>query len=154
MRRALGSSAGGYGGGSDMGGLGKAKGAMPRGAGKGGRATQEPARYDKAQEAAKPSSSAAARAKLAPELRDLPRKLAAAGTSTLRVGKLSIENGQVKVRVKLSDLSEQVLAELKKLGFQELSRSEAEQQVVGTIHVSRLEALALLEKVQRIEPAQ
>ena len=102
----------------------------------------------------KPALPAAVRAKLAPELRDLARMLATAGTATLRAGNLRVENGQVKIRVKLSNVSDQVLAEMKKLGFQEASRSAAENQVVGTIPVSRLEDLARLQEVQRIEAVQ
>ncbi len=99
-------------------------------------------------------ATSAARAKLAPELRDLAQKLAAAGTKTLREGNLRVDNGQVKIRVKLGSLSEQVLAALKKLGFQEASRNAPEKQVVGTLAVSRLEDLARLQEVQQIDPAQ
>ena len=94
------------------------------------------------------------RQKLAPELRDLARKLAALGTADLSVGKLRVSRGFVKVQVELTGLSEEIEAELKKLGFRVIQRVKSKNVVVGAVPVVKLEALAALDTVVRIEPAQ
>ena len=95
-----------------------------------------------------------AKMKLAPELRDLPKKLAALGGigGSLRIGRLQIHAGRVAIRVQLTDLSDEVLAKLKKLGFKELGRAKSVKLLIGTIHVSKLEDLARLEEVRRVDP--
>lgn len=92
--------------------------------------------------------------KLAPELRGLARKVAALGPQAkdVRIGTLRIQNGRLVVRIELTALAREVLDQLKRLGFEELSRSEQGKQLVGRIHVSRLDALAQIAEVLRVEP--
>jgi len=97
-----------------------------------------------------------AAAKLAPELRGLAEKLARLGTDgNLLVGKIQIKAGRVEVAVQLAEISEKVLAKLKALGFQPRPQpGRAGTSLVGTIPVAKLEALAQLDEVRRIEPAR
>jgi len=92
--------------------------------------------------------------KLAPELRGLAKKVAKDGTDgNLTVGKIEVRRGRVEVRVLLADLSDEVLAKLEKLGFKELAQAKAVKMLIGTIPVDKLEALAKLDAVRRVEPS-
>jgi len=92
--------------------------------------------------------------KLAPELRGLAEKVAKEGTGgNLTIGKLQVKNGRLEIRVQLSDLSEETLTKLKKLGFQELGQAKSVKLVIGSIDVKQLDALAKLDVVRRVEPA-
>ncbi len=92
--------------------------------------------------------------KLAPELRGLAKKVAKDGTDgNLTVGKIEVRRGRVEVRVLLADLSDKVLAKLEKLGFKELAQAKAVKMLIGTIPVDKLEALAKLDAVRRVEPS-
>ena len=57
------------------------------------------------------------------------------------------------LRVQLTALSDEVLAKLKALGFKELAQAKSVKLVIGTIHVDKLEALAKLDVVRRVEPS-
>jgi len=93
-------------------------------------------------------------AKLAPELRGLAEKVAKDGTDgNLSVGEIEVKKGRVEVRVLLAQLSDDVLAKLEALGFKELARAKAVNMLIGTIPVDRLEALAKLDAVRRVEPS-
>jgi len=94
------------------------------------------------------------RSKLAPELRDLPKKLAALGGlgGNVMIGKLKIRDGRIAVQVQVASFDDEVLAKLKELGFQELGRAKAVNLLIGTIPVAKLEELAKLDAVRRIEP--
>ena len=96
-------------------------------------------------------AKASPREKLAPELRDLGRKLRALGTANLRSGKLHVRNGRVGIKVELTTSAAAVLAKLKELGFQQTARPNVSTQLLGTIAVEKLETLAALEEVVRIE---
>jgi Ca-activated chloride channel family protein len=92
--------------------------------------------------------------KLAPELRGLAEKLANEGTDgNLTVGKIQIRDGQIEVRVRLTDLSDEVLSKLTELGFKELAQAKSVNLVIGTIDVEKLEALAKLDAVRRVDPS-
>ena len=99
---------------------------------------------------AKPSPEA----KLAPEIRGLAEKVAKDGTDgNLTLGKIEVRQGRVEVCVLLANLSDEVLAKLEKLGFKELARAKAVKMLIGTIHVDKLEALAELDAVRRVDPS-
>jgi Ca-activated chloride channel family protein len=92
--------------------------------------------------------------KLAPELRGLADKLAEQGTDgNLTVGKIEIREGRVEIRVRLTDLSHEVLEKLKELGFKELAQAKSVNLVIGTIHVDKLDALVKLDVVRRVDPS-
>jgi len=94
--------------------------------------------------------------KLAPELRDLAKKLAAlpgGGRGNLIIGKLKIRAGRVRISVQLTVVNDDVRKKLKQLGFSEISWIKSRQLVVGTVHVKQLEALAKLRDVRRIDPS-
>jgi Ca-activated chloride channel family protein len=91
--------------------------------------------------------------KLALELQGLAEKVAShASNGTLTIGKIRVEAFRVNIIVHLSDVSDQVIAKLKTLGFKETRRTQTGL-VIGSIHVEKLDALAALAEVQRIEPA-
>jgi hypothetical protein len=69
------------------------------------------------------------------------------------VGKIQVRKGRVEVRVQLTALSDEVLAKLKKLGFKELAQAKSVSLVIGTIDVKKLEALAKLDVVRRVDPS-
>ena len=99
---------------------------------------------------AKPSPEA----KLAPEIRGLAEKVAKDGTDgNLTLGKIEVRQGRVEVCVLLAEVSDEVLAKLEKLGFKELARAKAVKMLIGTIHVDKLEALAELDAVRRVDPS-
>jgi len=92
--------------------------------------------------------------KLAPELRSLAGKVAKEGADgNLTVGKIEVREGRVEVRVQLTALSDEVLAELKELGFKELARAKSVNLVIGTISVEKLDALVKLDAVHRVDPS-
>ncbi|MFH1268067.1 MAG: hypothetical protein ABIK89_20305, partial [Planctomycetota bacterium] len=92
--------------------------------------------------------------KLAPELRDLAEKVAKEGADgNLTVGKIEVLKGRVEVRVQLTALSDEVLTELKELGFKELARAKSVNLVIGTIRVEKLDALVKLDAVRRVDPS-
>jgi hypothetical protein len=95
-----------------------------------------------------------AASKLAAELIGLADKVAKEGKNgNLTVGKVQVKDGRLEIRVYLADLSDEVLAKLKALGFQELGQAKSVKLVIGTIDVKQLEALSKLDAVQRIEPS-
>lgn len=139
---------GGMGMGGMGGGMGGGAGALP---GIMGKPSAAPGRAPAAGPAA---ADRPTRNKLAPELRDLPQKLAALGAGgNLRVGKLTIQNGLVKIRVQLSALSDEIVAKLKKAGFQETGRDATRNELVGSIAVVELTALAAIDEVTHVDPA-
>ncbi len=92
--------------------------------------------------------------KLAPELRGLAEKVAKQGTDgNLTVGKIEVRDGRVEIRVRLTDLSDEVFEKLKELGFKELARAKSVNLVIGTIDVDQLEALSKLDVVRRVDPS-
>ncbi len=94
-----------------------------------------------------------ARAKLADPLRDLAAKVAEEGQDgDLTVGKLKVTNYRVDVMILLRDTSEQTVAALKALGFDQTGESKAINLLIGTIDVRKLEALAKLDAVIRVKP--
>jgi hypothetical protein len=92
--------------------------------------------------------------KLAKELQGLAEKVAKEGKDgALTVGKIKVVAGKVEVRVQVTSLSDEVIKKLTKLGFTELARAKSVKLLIGTIDVTKLEALAKLAEVRRIEPA-
>ena len=59
----------------------------------------------------------------------------------------------VEVRVTLSDFSDEALAKLTAIGFKVLAKATSVKLVIGTIAADKLEALALLEVVRHVAPA-
>jgi len=94
-------------------------------------------------------------AKLAAELRGLAEKVAKQGTDgNLTLGKIQVKSGRIEVRIMLSAVSDEVLAKLKGLGFKELARAKSVRMVIGTIEVAKLEDLAKLAEVLRVDASQ
>ncbi len=84
-------------------------------------------------------------ARLAPELRALLKNPS---------GSPAVKDGRVEVAVWLADTSEKTLAALKGLGFEVVLQARSVKMVVGRIPVAKMEALALLDGVRRVEPPQ
>lgn len=92
--------------------------------------------------------------KLAPELADLVAQLSKhAGEKTYTVGTVTVRDGRVEVQIQLADLSEATVKKLLDLGVVELGRARSVRLLIGTVAPEKLEALAALEVVQRIEPS-
>jgi hypothetical protein len=90
--------------------------------------------------------------KLHPELRGLADKVAKEGKNgTLTVGDVKVTAGRVAIRVQVTSLSDEVVAKLKELGFEELGRAKSVKLIIGTIDVKQLEALARLTEVRRVQ---
>ncbi len=99
-------------------------------------------------------SEAEKRAKLAElktvkELQGLAKKLDEKGNYSS--GRVVVKDGKIEVAVYLYDLDEKALEELKKLGFVKLLEAKAVKMVLGTVEVKKLEDLAWLDVVRRIE---
>jgi Ca-activated chloride channel family protein len=60
----------------------------------------------------------------------------------------------VEVRVTLRDFSDEAIAKLEALGFKVLAKATSVKLVIGTIPTDKLEALALLEVVRHVAPAE
>lgn len=105
-------------------------------------------------EAAEADREPAAASKLAPELAQLVAELAKhQGEKSFTVGPIAVRDGRVEVQVQLSDLSEATVKKLTDLGLVELGRARSVNLVIGTIAADKLEALAALDAVVRIEPS-
>ncbi len=92
-------------------------------------------------------------AKLTPELRRLVEKVAGEGKiENLTEGKVRVKDGRLEISVQLASLDDAVLKKLETLGFKELARTRTVKLLIGTIGVEKLEALAQLDEVLRIEP--
>jgi hypothetical protein len=99
------------------------------------------------------SPEEAVRAKLAEPLRDLAAKVAKEGQDgNLTVGKLKVTSYRVDVLILLRDTSEQTVAALKALGFEQTGDSKAVTLLIGTIDVRKLDELARLDAVIRVKP--
>lgn len=92
------------------------------------------------------------KAKLDGALRELPARLAKEGKDgSLKTDRLEVKDGRVEVAVWLNDNSDAALAKLKELGFETVIASKVAKMVVGKIPVAKLEELALLDAVRRVE---
>jgi Ca-activated chloride channel family protein len=87
--------------------------------------------------------------KLAEELRGLAAKLDKDGN--FHKDTVKVVKGRIDVAVYLADASEETLKKLQSLGFQTLVQPKSVKMVIGSIEVSKIEELALLEVVQRIQ---
>lgn len=109
---------------------------------------------DKLAELTKHQPEQAIQIKLAKELQGLAEKVAREGKDgTLTVGKIKVVAGKVEVRVQVTSLTDEVIKKLTELGFTELARAKSVKLLIGTIDVTKLEELAKLAEVRRIEPA-
>jgi hypothetical protein len=70
----------------------------------------------------------------------------------LTVGKLKVTSYRVDVLILLRDTSEQTVAALKALGFEQTGDSKAVTLLIGTIDVRKLDELARLDAVIRVKP--
>jgi Ca-activated chloride channel family protein len=92
--------------------------------------------------------------KLAAELQGLAEKVAKEGSNgNLTVGKVKVTKGRVEVRVQLTSLADESLAKLKQLGLKILAEAKSAKLVIATVEVSKLEELAKLDVVVRVEPS-
>ena len=113
-----------------------------------------PAGSESSDRAEKEESLSPVQSKLAPELRELIDKLDAnASRHSFTVGKIEVIDGRVEVRLQLASLSDEIIVRLKRLGFKELARAKSVKLLIGTIDVAKLEDLAKLEAVSRIDPS-
>jgi Ca-activated chloride channel family protein len=87
--------------------------------------------------------------KLAKVLQGLAARLDSSGNFT--EGKLAVKGGKLEVAVYLNKLDAAALKELEKLGFVKLLEASSVQMVIGTIEVKKLEDLAYLDCVRRID---
>ncbi|MFH1747854.1 MAG: VIT domain-containing protein [Planctomycetota bacterium] len=91
--------------------------------------------------------------KLAEPLGDLAEKVEKeAQDGNLAVGKLQVTDYRVDVMIFLSDLSDETLAALEKLGFEQSEASRTIKLLIGTIDVRKLAELAELNAVIRVKP--
>ncbi len=128
-------------------------GAGAAGPGSGRGMALEPAAREKAGEP-QPSSKPAAPApaeKLSEDLRTAIEKAATLGpNATFTVGKAKVSNGRISVRVRFTNLSNELLARIRSMGFTEGGRSPT--MLNGSIDISQLKALSELAEVTQIEP--
>ena len=87
--------------------------------------------------------------KLTKALQGLEKKLDEKGNYAS--GKVVVKGGKIEVAVYLYELSDEALAELKKLGFVKILESKAVKMVIGTVEVKKLQDLAWLDAVRRID---
>ena len=66
-------------------------------------------------------------------------------------GKVVVKGGKIDVAVYLFELNDKALAELSKLGFVKVLEAKAVKMVIGTIDVKKLEDLAWMDVVRRID---
>lgn len=89
--------------------------------------------------------------KLATELQGLEAKVGADGSYSN--GQVKVENGKIEVAVYVADLSKATIEKLKSAGLEVLVQTKSVNMVIGVIEVSKLDALALLDEVRRVQPA-
>ena len=87
--------------------------------------------------------------KLAKALQGLAAKLDKDGNYA--EGKVVVKGGKMEVAVYLYQLDDKALEALKKLGFVKLLEAQAVKMVVGTIEVAKLDELAWLDVVRRVD---
>jgi Ca-activated chloride channel family protein len=90
---------------------------------------------------------------LAEPLRALASKVESEGKDgDLTVGKVRVSKYRVDVMIYLADTADETLKALKDLGFEQTGESKAVRLVIGTIDVRKLEELAKIKSVVRVEP--
>jgi len=92
--------------------------------------------------------------RLADELQGLAEKVAQEGQNgnlTTADG-VEVKDGVVEVQIWLSDASDENLAKLKELGLQILGQAKSVKMVIGKLPVDKLEEVAVLDFVVRVEP--
>ena len=87
--------------------------------------------------------------KLAAELQGLAAKVGPDGSYT--AGAVVVKDGKIEVAVWLNDDSEASLAKLKELGFTVVLHPGSVKMVIGKAEVKRLEEIALLEVVKKVD---
>jgi Ca-activated chloride channel family protein len=87
--------------------------------------------------------------KLAPELQGLAAKVGESGNFT--DGVVAVHDGQIEVAVWLFDDSDANIAKLKELGFTVILKPQSAKLAIGKADVKKLEELALLEFVKRVD---
>jgi Ca-activated chloride channel family protein len=108
----------------------------------------------KEEESREDESKKLSSSKLAAELQGLAEKVAKEGKDgSLRVGKIEVKNGRVEVRIQLTSLSDESLEKLKQLGVKILAEAKSAKLVIATVDLSKLEELAKLDEVVRVEPS-
>jgi Ca-activated chloride channel family protein len=115
---------------------------------------------DAPQEAGKPERAgeskiegvrtAALQQKLAPALLEVIKKKGDRPDYT--VGTVSVKDGKVTVKVRLSKLDDTILKKLEEAGLKIADKKTANKTVTGTIEIGKLKDLAKLAEVLRIEP--
>jgi hypothetical protein len=92
-------------------------------------------------------------AKLAPSLKGLAARVEKEGKEgNLSADGLTVSNHLVDVMVYLSDTSAETFKAITDLGFTKTGESKAVRLLVGTLDVRKLEALAKLDAVVKVEP--
>ncbi len=94
--------------------------------------------------------TAALQQKLAPALLEVIRKKG--DRSDFTIGTVSVKNGKVAVKVRLSKLDDALLKKLTEIGLKISDKKTANKTVTGTIEVDKLKDLVKLAEVLRIEP--
>jgi len=89
--------------------------------------------------------------KLAPELQGLAGKVKEDGSFS--EGKVQVKDGRIEVTVYLADASEATMKKLAELGFTVILKPQSANMVIGSIEVKKLEELALLKEVRRVQLA-
>jgi hypothetical protein len=93
--------------------------------------------------------------KLDPSLRGLAARVEKEGSNgNLAADGLAVSNHAIDVMVYLADTSPQTLKALADLGFTKTGESKAVRLLVGTIDVRKLDALAKLTAVVKVEPVK
>jgi Ca-activated chloride channel family protein len=91
--------------------------------------------------------------KLAPPLRGLKQRLQ--GRRDFAEDRVRVRAGRVEIVVHLTSVTDEALKRLRALGFQFLANGAAENNLIfGTVSVGNLEALALLDVVEFVEPTR
>jgi len=87
--------------------------------------------------------------KLAKALQGLAEKLDEKGSYSS--GNVVVKAGKIEVAVYLYEMDDKALGELKKLGFVKILEAKAVKMVMGTVEVKKLQELAWLDAVRRID---
>jgi len=113
---------------------------------------------DRAEEASRPEPKPltleerrgrAVKQKLAEALRDLDKKLDEKGNYAR--GAVIVQDGKVQVAIYLREMSDEAMAQLKKLGFARILEAPAAKMVLGSIEVGKLADAAMLDAVRLID---
>ncbi len=92
--------------------------------------------------------------KIGDSLKNIDKKVKEEGTNgNLKLENFEVKDGKVEVILTVTHISEKVLAKLKEIGFVLKTHSKAHNVITGVIAVDKIEELAKLQFIQKIDPS-